>query len=71
MFLMERFLRRDKAVLRRKGETVDTMQPWYEDTIPGTPAVGVLNAVALPPNDEAGARATSRRVWAERPLREA
>ncbi len=67
---MERFSRRAKPFFSRKHETVDTMQPWYEDTIPGTPAVGVLNAVALPPNDEAGARPTSRRVWAEPPLRE-
>jgi amino acid transporter len=54
MFLMERFSRRAKPFFARKGETVDAMQPWYEDTITGTSAAAMTNMVALPTADERG-----------------
>jgi hypothetical protein len=54
MFLMERFSRRAEPFFARKQETVDTMQPWYEETITRTSAVTMTNIVALPTADERG-----------------
>jgi amino acid transporter len=54
MFLMERFSRRTKPFFARKGETVDTMQPWYEETITSTSGATISSIVALPMADERG-----------------
>jgi hypothetical protein len=54
MFLMERFSRRTKPFFARKQETVDAMQPWYEETITGTSGATISNIVALPMADERG-----------------
>jgi amino acid transporter len=54
MFLMERFSRRAKPFFARKGETVDSMQPWYEDTAGRPTAATMTNIVALPTADGRG-----------------
>ena len=56
MFLMERFSRRAKPFFSRKHETVETMQPWYEEIVPGAPAAAI-SGIALATPDERG-RAT-------------
>ena len=60
MFLMERFSRRTKPFFARKAETVDTMQPWYEETVTGASAATMTNIVALSTADERGRRTDLR-----------
>ena len=54
MYLVKTFSTRSKPFFARKQETVDTMQPWYEETL-GEPAVTTMtNIVALPTAEERG-----------------
>jgi amino acid transporter len=54
MYLVKVFSTRSRPFFARKMETVDTMQPWYEDTVTGTSAAAMTNIVALPTADERG-----------------